>query len=149
MLDPKGTVPLKAMYAQEGSPSVCLSFKTPHFTPPHPSGRSSGSEPPGPPVEGALLRIDEWILDVDEQGLPLRVRVGEQRMVLLSCISINECFHMHTHPLHCTRVPCSSFIAVPPSPFNTIQAYDEADPSDVNVRTISRRDANAFARAAR
>ena len=35
----------------------------------------------------------------------------------------------------------------PPGPL--IQAYDEADPSEVNIRTISRRDANAFARAAR
>ena len=29
-----------------------------------------GSEP-GPPVDGALLRIDEWILDVNEDGTPL------------------------------------------------------------------------------
>lgn len=35
----------------------------------------SGGEP-GPPVDGAALRIDEWILDVDEQGLPLRKPVG-------------------------------------------------------------------------
>jgi hypothetical protein len=31
-----------------------------------------GSEP-GPPVEGALLRIDEWLMDVDERGVPLKV----------------------------------------------------------------------------
>ncbi|KAL6759847.1 SNF2 family N-terminal domain-containing protein [Haematococcus lacustris] len=33
-------------------------------------GRRGGSEP-GPPVEGAALRIEEWSLDVDQEGLPL------------------------------------------------------------------------------
>ncbi|GAX85223.1 hypothetical protein CEUSTIGMA_g12643.t1 [Chlamydomonas eustigma] len=58
-----------------------------------------GSEP-GPPVEGALLRIDEWLLDVDEHGVPLKVPSNE-------------------------------------------------DEDDINLRTLSRRDANAFSRAAR
>ena len=29
----------------------------------------------------ALLRVDEWILDVDEQGLPLRVGGGGGRLM--------------------------------------------------------------------
>jgi len=33
----------------------------------------AGGEP-GPPVDGAALRVDEWWMDVDEQGRPLQVR---------------------------------------------------------------------------
>lgn len=37
----------------------------------------SGAEP-GPPIEGAALRVDEWLLDVDEEGRPQQVgRVGQ------------------------------------------------------------------------
>lgn len=35
------------------------------------------SSEPGPPVEGAVLRVDEWLLDVDESGRPAaKVRLG-------------------------------------------------------------------------
>jgi chromodomain-helicase-DNA-binding protein 1 len=34
-----------------------------------------GSSEPGPPVEGAVLRVDEWLLDVDETGRPLPKQV--------------------------------------------------------------------------
>ncbi|GIL73203.1 hypothetical protein Vretifemale_3383 [Volvox reticuliferus] len=33
-------------------------------------GAATGSEP-GPPVDGAALRVDEWIVEVDEEGIPL------------------------------------------------------------------------------
>lgn len=33
---------------------------------------------PGPPVDGALLRIDEWLLDVDEHGTLLKVGAGQR-----------------------------------------------------------------------
>ncbi|KAG1670416.1 hypothetical protein FOA52_010151 [Chlamydomonas sp. UWO 241] len=32
------------------------------------SGRKLSGGEPGPPVDGALLRVDEWLLDVDEAG---------------------------------------------------------------------------------
>jgi chromodomain-helicase-DNA-binding protein 1 len=34
-----------------------------------------GSSEPGPPVEGAVLRVDEWLLDADETGRPLPKQV--------------------------------------------------------------------------
>lgn len=32
-----------------------------------------GGGEPGPAIEGAALRVDEWLLDVDEEGRPLQV----------------------------------------------------------------------------
>ena len=71
----------------------------------------SGAEP-GPPVDGAAVRVDEWLLDVDANGRPV-VKNEEP----------------------------------PVTPTDDGAAAAEAGAT--NVRTISRRDANAFVRGVR
>lgn len=39
--------------------------------------RKGGSNDPGPPVEGAVLRVDEWRWDVDVSGRPANTQVGD------------------------------------------------------------------------
>jgi chromodomain-helicase-DNA-binding protein 1 len=69
----------------------------------------SGAEP-GPPVDGAALRVDEWLLDVDVNGRPV-VKTEEAPI--------------------------------------TPTEDGAAEAGSTNVRTISRRDANAFVRGVR
>lgn len=46
-----------------------------------PSRRRKGvSNEPGPPVEGAVLRVDEWCWDVDESGIPANKQVRCRRV---------------------------------------------------------------------
>ena len=39
------------------------------------TGSGAGGGEPGPPVDGAALRVDEWIVEVDDEGIPL-IKVG-------------------------------------------------------------------------
>ncbi len=51
--------------------------------PGRPKGGGGGGAEPGPPVDGAALRVDEWLLDVDENGVPLvKVRPPTVRMLM-------------------------------------------------------------------
>lgn len=69
------------------------------------SRRKSAAQEPGPPVEGALVRIDAWPSDApDGQPLPRAVRPELMAHALLHAHMCDGCCHCSQQPL-CTSLP--------------------------------------------
>ncbi len=98
-----------------------------------------GSEP-GPPVEGAGVRIEEWRLDVDEDGIPLAE--------VSSAARSSPCRGPTTHTVARRQADRFSPRLVIDRSIDALQPEkDESGEPQIVTRSLCRKDANAFVRA--